>query len=212
MTFKDGRILKSLSKEESPLLRWICYLDLIFFFSMLPLSPPPGYIKENHSIISKFIWNDKCPRIKCTTLQRTNSAGGLAVPIFNCIIGRSSLRLFIIGLILNLQFHGGWLKLTRLNQIDFRYFISDKIFYLLAQEKRDNYKFGPVVANSIKIWKTVWTSDRRTLQILYTVHLYGTILILYAEIVHFVQTSWSSLGVNTCGDIYDNQGLCSFRH
>ncbi len=31
MTFKDGIILKSLSKEESPLLRWICYLDLIFF-------------------------------------------------------------------------------------------------------------------------------------------------------------------------------------
>ncbi len=24
---KDGRILKSLSKEEFPLLRWICYLD-----------------------------------------------------------------------------------------------------------------------------------------------------------------------------------------
>ncbi len=28
----------------------------------------------------------------------------------------------------------------------------------------------------------------------------------------FVQPSWSSLGVNTCGDIYDNQGLCHFRH
>ncbi len=66
MTFKDGRILKSLSKEESPLLRLICYLDLIFF-SMLPLSPPPGYFKEINSIISKFIWNDKCPRIKLTT-------------------------------------------------------------------------------------------------------------------------------------------------
>ncbi len=40
MAFKDGRILKSLSKEESPLLRWICYLDLIFFslcYHFLPL-------------------------------------------------------------------------------------------------------------------------------------------------------------------------------
>ncbi len=27
----------------------------------------------------------------------------------------------------------------------------------------------------------------------------------------FVQPSWSSLGVNTCGDVYDNQGLCSFQ-
>ncbi len=49
---------------------------------MLPLSPPPGYFKEINSIISKFIWNDKCPRIKLTTLQHPNSAGGLAVPIF----------------------------------------------------------------------------------------------------------------------------------
>ncbi len=71
MTFKDGRILKSLSKEESPLLRWMCYLDLIFFSSMLPLSPPPGYFKEINSITYKFIWNDKCPRIKLTTLQHT---------------------------------------------------------------------------------------------------------------------------------------------
>ncbi len=78
-----------------------------FFFSMLPLSPPPGYFKEINSIISKFIWNDKCPRIKLTTLQHPNSAGGLAVPNLNYIIGRSSLRPFIIGLILNLQFHGG---------------------------------------------------------------------------------------------------------
>ncbi len=49
---------------------------------MLPLSPPPGYFKEINSIISKFIWNDKCPRIKLTTLQHPNSAGGLALPNF----------------------------------------------------------------------------------------------------------------------------------
>ncbi len=148
MTFKDGRILKSLSKEGSPLLRWICYLDLIFFFSMLPLSPPPGYFKEINSIISKFIWNDKCPRIKLATLQHPNSAGGL-YQILNCIIGRSSLRLFIIGLILNLQFHGGWLKLTRLNQIDF------KIFYLLAQEKKG------IIINLVRLWLTLLKSGKR---------------------------------------------------
>ncbi len=94
--------------------------------------------------------------------------------ILNCIIGRSSLRLFIIGLILNLQFHGGWLKLTRLNQIDF------KIFYLLAG---DNYKFGLVVANSIKIWKTVERQIGGPLKFCKG-NLYGTILILYAEIVN----------------------------
>ncbi len=55
MTFKDGRILKSLSKEESPLLRWICYLDLIFFFYATTFSPP-GYFKEINSIIVYLEW------------------------------------------------------------------------------------------------------------------------------------------------------------
>lgn len=27
----------------------------------------------------------------------------------------------------------------------------------------------------------------------------------------FVQPSWSSLGINTCGDLYDNQWLCALQ-
>ncbi len=37
--------------------------------NLLPRFNHPGYFKEINSIISKFIWNDKCPRIKLTTLQ-----------------------------------------------------------------------------------------------------------------------------------------------
>ncbi len=125
--------------------------------------------------------------------------------ILNYIIGRSSLRPFIIGLILNLQFHGGWLKLTRLNQIDF------KIFYLLAQEKKgDNYKFGPVVANSIKIWKTVERRIGGPFKFCNSTPLWHNLNFVCGN-RPFVQPSWSSLGVNTCGDMYDNQGLCSFQ-
>ncbi len=43
-----------------------------------------------------------------------------------------------------------------------------------------------------------------------TVHLYGTVLILYAEIVH-LSNPLVFFGVNTCSDIYDNRGLCSFQ-
>ncbi len=148
MTFKDGRILKSLSKEGSPLLRWICYLDLKNVFSMLPLSPPPGYFKEINSIISKFIWNDKCPRIKLPHYNILIAQEDWLYQIFNYIIGRSSLRLFIIGLILNLQFHGEWLKLT-VNQIDF------KIFYLLAQEKKG------IIIILVRLWLTLLKSGKR---------------------------------------------------
>ncbi len=165
-----------------------------FFFSMLPLSPPPGYFKEINSIISKFIWNDKCPRIKLTTLQHPNSAGGLAVPNFELYYWSFQLKAFIIGLILNLQFHGGWLKLTRLNQIDF------KIFIYWHRKKGDNYKFGPVVANSIKIWKTVERRIGGPFKFCNSTPLWHNFNFVCGN-RPFVQPSWSSLGVNTCGDI-----------
>ncbi len=97
------------------------------------------------------------------------------------------------------------MKLTRLNQIDF------KIFYLLAQEKkRDNYKFGPVVANSIKIWKTVERRIGGPFKFCNSTPLWHNFNFVCGN-RPFVQPSWSTLGVNTCGDIYDNQGLCSFQ-
>ncbi len=116
---------------------------------MLPLSPPPGYFKEINSIISKFIWNDKCPRINLPHYNILIAQEDWLYQILNYIIGRSSLRPFIIGLILNLQFHGGWLKLTRLNQIDF------KIFYLLAQEKKG------IIINLVRLWLTLLKSGKR---------------------------------------------------
>ncbi len=97
------------------------------------------------------------------------------------------------------------MKLTRLNQIDF------KIFYLLAQEKKgDNYKFGPVVANSIKIWKTVERRIGGPFKFCNSTPLWHNFNFVCGN-RPFFQPSWSSLGVNTCGDIYDNQGLCSFQ-
>ncbi len=92
------------------------------------------------------------------------------------------------------------MKLTRLNQIDF------KIFYLLAQEKKgDNYKFGPV--NSIKIWKTVERRIGGPLKFCNSTPLWHNFNFVCGN-RPFVQPSWSSLGVNKCGDIYNNQGLC----
>ncbi len=134
--------------------------------------------------------------------------------ILNYIIGRSSLRLFIIGLILNLQFHGGLtfnlqsifsLKLTRLNQIDF------KIFYLLAQEKKG------IIINLVQLWLTLLKSGKTVERRIGGPFKFCNSTPLWHNFNFvcgnrpFVQPSWSSLGVNTCGDIYDNHGLCSFQ-
>ncbi len=98
--------------------------------------------------------------------------------ILNYIIGRSRLRPFIIGLILNLQFHGGWLKLTR-----FKPNRLQDILFTGTGKKGDNYKFGPVVANSIKIWKTVERRIGGPFKFCNSTPLWHN-LNLYVEIVH----------------------------
>ncbi len=78
------------------------------------------------------------------------------------------------------------------------------------RKKGDNYKFGPVVANSIKIWKTVERRIGGPFKFCNSTTLWHNFNFVCGN-RPFVQPSWSSLGVNTCGDIYDNQGLCSFQ-
>ncbi len=84
------------------------------------------------------------------------------------------------------------------------------ILFTGTGKKGDNYKFGPVVANSIKIWKTVERQIGGPFKFCNSTPLWHNFNFVCGN-RPFVQPSWSFLGVNTCGDIYDNQGLCSFQ-
>ncbi len=80
------------------------------------------------------------------------------------------------------------------------------ILFTGTGKKGDNYKFGPVVANSIKIWKTVERRIGGPFKFCNSTPLWHNFNFVCGN-RPFVQPSWSSLGVNTCGDIYDDQGL-----
>ncbi len=84
------------------------------------------------------------------------------------------------------------------------------ILFTGTGKKGDNYKFCPVVANSIKIWKTVERRIGGPFKFCNSTPLWHNFNFVCGN-RPFVQPSWSSLGVNKCGDIYDNQGLCSFQ-
>ncbi len=66
------------------------------------------------------------------------------------------------------------------------------------------------MANSIKIWKMVERRIGGSFKFCNSNPLWHNFNFVCGN-RPFVQPSWSSLGVNTCGDIYDNQGLCSFQ-
>ncbi len=84
------------------------------------------------------------------------------------------------------------------------------ILFTGTGKKGDNYKFGPVVANSIKIWKTVERRIGGPFKFCNSTPLWHYFSFVCGN-RPFVQPSWSSLGVNMCGDMYDDQGLCSFQ-
>ncbi len=53
-----------------------------FVSSMLPLSPPANYWKKLDSLLIKYVWNGKRPRIKWSTLQKSKVEGGWGCPNF----------------------------------------------------------------------------------------------------------------------------------
>ncbi len=173
---------------------------------MLPLSPPPGYFKEINSIISKFIWNDKCPRIKLTTLQHPNSAGGLAVPNFELYYWSFQLK----------ALHN-WVDPQ--STVSWRVIEADKvkpnrlqdILFTGTGKKGDNYKFGPVVANSIKIWKTVERRIGGPFKFCNSTPLWHNFNFVCGN-RPFVQPSWSSLGVTRAVIYMITRASVHFRH
>ncbi len=73
-------------------------------------------------------------------------------------------------------------------------------FIYCHRKKGDNYKFCPVVANSIKVWKTIERRIGGPFKFCNSTPLWHNFNFVCGN--HpFVQPSWSSLGVNTCGDI-----------
>ncbi len=77
------------------------------------------------------------------------------------------------------------------------------ILFTGTGNKGDNYKLGPVMANSIKIWKTVERRRGGHFKFCNSTPLWHNLNFVCGN-RPFIQPSWSSLGVNRCGDIYDN--------
>ncbi len=140
MTFKDGRILKSLFKEESPLLRWICYLDLIFFLYATTFSPSRLLLRRSTPWFLSLSGMINVPELNLPHYNILIAQEDWLYQILNYIIGRSSLRPFIIGLILNLQFHGRVIEADKVKPNRLQ-----DILFTGTGKKGDNYKFGPVV-------------------------------------------------------------------
>lgn len=55
---------------------------IIYIFQMIPITVAQVYFRELRSMVLKYIWSRKHPKIAYATLVREKRAGGLAVPDF----------------------------------------------------------------------------------------------------------------------------------
>lgn len=115
---------------------------------MLPLSPPNGYWRKLHSAISKFLWNNKRPRLKMSTIQRRRLDGGLAVPNFKLYFWSFSLRPLINWF--NPKAVVSWHALEEELVSPWR--LQDVIFTNISI-KQCQLSFEPLIAYVIQIWR-----------------------------------------------------------
>lgn len=55
---------------------------LNYLFSMIPIQPTAKWFNTLDTTRTSFYWKNKTPRIKLTTLQQSQTQGGLEAPIF----------------------------------------------------------------------------------------------------------------------------------
>lgn len=55
---------------------------LLFLLQMIPYGIPKGFYTIVRSLIDKYVWNRKCPRLARTLFTRPKREGGLALTDF----------------------------------------------------------------------------------------------------------------------------------
>ena len=211
---------KVLAEVESSLLKWssstlsfhsripVIKMNTLsrinFVSSMLPLAPLKGYWKKIHSLLSKFIWAGKRPRIKLSVLQRPKKFGGLGLPNFQWYHWSFVLR--PLSSWFDTASCVSWRPIEE--SIVQPHRLQDLIYSNISI-KHSKLKFGSIITELISTWSAVEkfckVSPNWYLQ---SPIFFNSCLQLGGHPIYF--SSWANNGVFTFSDIFGAEGLRSF--
>lgn len=121
-----------------------------FNFSMIPLPRPAGYWKKFDSVISKYFWNGKRPRIKLSTLQRNRSDGGWSFKNFKVYADSFNLRALSAWFKPNVS--TSWWAFEE--SLVSPYSIEHLVFAGVSL-RQCKLNFGPILTHFISTWRMV---------------------------------------------------------
>lgn len=176
-----------------------------FLFSMLPLSPPPKYFDNIHSMVTKFLWSGKRARIRLTTLQQPKRRGGLAVPDFK-----------IYYLAFQLQALRNWIDAD--SKVPWRSIEAGLVSPIRLQDllfsgvgrRNSVHRFGCIINNALKVWKAAERLLGDPIRFCSSTPLWNNFNLMSGN-KPFRNQSWSSRGIHVIGDLYSSSGLFTFQ-
>ena len=176
-----------------------------FILSMLPLPTPPRYWSQIQGLITKFIWKGERPRLKNTTLYQSKQQGGFELP--NLELYHISFTIRSLEKWFSQEENIPWLMMER--DIVSPYNLNEVLFSGLSSRYCQS-KFGPIISHSIYIWQQAEKIGKWNVKW----HTHTPIfknMSLCIERKPLVFPSWSSCGIHTFSDIFNNEGLRSFE-
>lgn len=175
-----------------------------FYSSMIPLPPQKGYWEKLHSLISKFIWNGKRPRLKLKTLQRDRLQGGLGVPNFRMYFWSFVLRPLSVWF--NSDASVSW-KVIEEN-LSQPYRLQDLV-YSSIPPKKAKLQLGPIISYLLRTCHTVMNHANVDLKW----HKHSPVFNNFSLLIGKKPLSfplWWNKGIHVFKDLFDDDGLRAF--
>lgn len=177
---------------------------LLFLFTSLPVTVPVSTFRFLDKLISKFIWQNKRPRVRLKVLHAHKGKGGLALPNLRSYYWAAQLRILVSWLALDVDTRWVHLEDSSVTKVS----LSDHLF--LNSKDRRNLKINNEWVNyTLKVWDKI----RKVLNLSLSISRATKI----ADIHDFIPAKldsgfrgWAEKGLITINQLFEGTTLRAF--
>uniref|UniRef100_A0A3B5RAA6 Reverse transcriptase domain-containing protein n=1 Tax=Xiphophorus maculatus TaxID=8083 RepID=A0A3B5RAA6_XIPMA len=177
-----------------------------YLFQCIPIFLSRSFFSKLDSIITKFLWNGKAPRIRTQFLQRPKRLGGMALPNFRYYYWASNIRLFRYWLQSDSPSSPAWLVMEA-NSV--KPVSLAALLHSPLQSSTKPYTSNKLVDASLRLWMQF----RRHFG-LQSLSVYSPIASNHTfqpSLTDGIFLSWRRTGILTFHDMYIDNTFASFQ-
>ena len=177
---------------------------LLFLFQSLPILVPQSTFKLLEKLISKFIWQNRRPRIRLKILMTSKEKGGLGLPNLKMYYWAAQLRAIVAWMVKDEE--TGWVSIEQ-NSLPG---ISISTLPFLSKQSQKKIKIDNIwVKNTLKVWNNVQKQLKGSVALSRAMPILGNIEFL-PSLVDNTYRRWAEKGLKIMNELFDGNTLKSF--